>query len=64
MGSWWGRILLLILGGFFIYSMYGSFVGTDIPPLGADGKKHIRKGSTHTSHYRGYYFGGGMGSGK
>ena len=64
MGEWWGRILLVILGGFFLYSMYGAFAGTDIPPLGRTGKKHIRKGSKHTSHYRGYYFGGGYRSGK
>jgi len=63
MKNLWGILLLVFLGGFYIFSFVQGVFGTGIPPLAKSGK-YFRTGSKHTTRYHGYYFGGGIRSGK
>ena len=64
--GWWGKVLLVILSGVFIIALIASWRGTFLTPLQKSGK-HIRSGSRHYRSgrgRRGYYYGGGIRSGK
>ncbi len=63
--GWWGKFLLIVLTGVFTIALIASWKGTFLEPLGKSGR-HIRSGSRQYSgtRRRGYFFGGGIRSGK
>lgn len=66
LSGWWGRGLLIALSGLYIFGLVSAWKGYFLPPAEKAGK-HIRQDSKHYRGgrgYRGFFYGGGFGSGK